>query len=33
MYADNIYPICANIEVDYVKEDVDISWSFKLTNY
>lgn len=33
MYTDNIYPICANIEVEYVKEDVDISWNFKLNNY
>lgn len=33
MPINNIYPINANIEVDYVREDVDISWSFKLTNY
>jgi hypothetical protein len=33
MPINNTYPINANIEVDYVREDVDISWSFKLTNY
>lgn len=33
MHINNTYPINANIEVDYVREDVDISWSFKLTNY
>lgn len=33
MHISNAFPINASIEIDYMREETNIAWNFKLTNY